>query len=308
MNNNNKQNQDRRVVKAENQQQQQPPPPHQPQKCPRCESLNTKFCYYNNYSLSQPRYFCKTCRRYWTQGGTLRNVPVGGGCRKGKRAKATSSSSSSGDSSRHSQPPQPQPQPPVLPQAQQAVQAPQNLMIGSNPMMNSQLLYPAAGSGYLSSFAAIQSSFNQPQSFAQALMINSGNHDQLGSSSSSSSSTLSLLQGFNDHIPSSFGSQQQHQIPASAQFYPNPSDHHDQDQGMTMINQTSAKSSSQDWPHSFMMNNTSDQSALWNIGNANTTTGNVRRNTTSSTSDHDHQPSFSPNQWPDLPGSYGPPP
>ncbi|PWA64471.1 DOF transcription factor 11 [Artemisia annua] len=34
--------------------------------CPRCDSTNTKFCYYNNYSLSQPRYFCKTCRRYWT--------------------------------------------------------------------------------------------------------------------------------------------------------------------------------------------------------------------------------------------------
>ncbi|GFZ12758.1 Dof-type zinc finger DNA-binding family protein [Actinidia rufa] len=30
--------------------------------CPRCNSTNTKFCYYNNYSLTQPRYFCKTCR------------------------------------------------------------------------------------------------------------------------------------------------------------------------------------------------------------------------------------------------------
>ncbi|XP_068305521.1 dof zinc finger protein DOF5.6-like [Pyrus communis] len=54
-------------------------------KCPRCESTHTKFCYYNNYSLSQPRYFCKTCRRYWTKGGTLRNIPVGGGCRKNKK-------------------------------------------------------------------------------------------------------------------------------------------------------------------------------------------------------------------------------
>ncbi|KAJ8452232.1 hypothetical protein Cgig2_006037 [Carnegiea gigantea] len=51
-------------------------------KCPRCDSLNTKFCYYNNYNLSQPRHFCKNCRRYWTKGGVLRNVPVGGGCRK----------------------------------------------------------------------------------------------------------------------------------------------------------------------------------------------------------------------------------
>ncbi|XP_065879566.1 dof zinc finger protein DOF5.4 [Euphorbia lathyris] len=56
-------------------------------KCPRCDSLNTKFCYYNNYNLSQPRHFCKSCRRYWTKGGVLRNVPVGGGCRKTKRSK-----------------------------------------------------------------------------------------------------------------------------------------------------------------------------------------------------------------------------
>ncbi|KAK6942525.1 Zinc finger, Dof-type [Dillenia turbinata] len=53
--------------------------------CPRCGSSNTKFCYYNNYSLTQPRYFCKGCRRYWTKGGCLRNVPVGGGCRKNRR-------------------------------------------------------------------------------------------------------------------------------------------------------------------------------------------------------------------------------
>ncbi|KAG2595112.1 hypothetical protein PVAP13_5KG052600 [Panicum virgatum] len=50
--------------------------------CPRCESVDTKFCYYNNYTQSQPRHFCRTCRRYWTRGGALRNVPVGGGTRK----------------------------------------------------------------------------------------------------------------------------------------------------------------------------------------------------------------------------------
>ncbi|KAL5222485.1 hypothetical protein ABZP36_027198 [Zizania latifolia] len=50
--------------------------------CPRCESTHTKFCYYNNYNLAQPRHFCKGCRRYWTRGGALRNVPVGGGTRK----------------------------------------------------------------------------------------------------------------------------------------------------------------------------------------------------------------------------------
>jgi hypothetical protein len=64
-------------------------------RCPRCDSSNTKFCYYNNYSLSQPRHFCKACKRYWTRGGTLRNVPVGGGCRKNKRVKRPNHSSSS---------------------------------------------------------------------------------------------------------------------------------------------------------------------------------------------------------------------
>ncbi|XP_058749563.1 dof zinc finger protein DOF1.2-like [Vicia villosa] len=60
--------------------------------CPRCASTNTKFCYYNNYSLSQPRYFCKGCRRYWTKGGSLRNVPVGGGCRKHRRGRVVRNS------------------------------------------------------------------------------------------------------------------------------------------------------------------------------------------------------------------------
>ncbi|KAJ6759726.1 DOF ZINC FINGER PROTEIN DOF5.4 [Salix purpurea] len=68
---------------------------HQPLKCPRCDSLNTKFCYYNNYNLSQPRHFCKSCRRYWTKGGVLRNVPVGGGCRKTKRSKPKQNSTPS---------------------------------------------------------------------------------------------------------------------------------------------------------------------------------------------------------------------
>ncbi|KAF3439178.1 hypothetical protein FNV43_RR17453 [Rhamnella rubrinervis] len=76
-------------------------PPEQALKCPRCDSPNTKFCYYNNYSLTQPRHFCKTCRRYWTKGGALRNVPIGGGCRKNKKVKSSSrlSGSDSKDSS-----------------------------------------------------------------------------------------------------------------------------------------------------------------------------------------------------------------
>lgn len=72
-------------------------PPEQTLKCPRCESPNTKFCYYNNYSLTQPRHFCKTCRRYWTKGGALRNIPIGGGCRK-KKTRSSSSRFMNGDS------------------------------------------------------------------------------------------------------------------------------------------------------------------------------------------------------------------
>ena len=30
---------------------------------PRChaDGVNTKFCYYNNYNINQPRYYCKVC-------------------------------------------------------------------------------------------------------------------------------------------------------------------------------------------------------------------------------------------------------
>ncbi|KAJ0248850.1 hypothetical protein HA466_0158940 [Hirschfeldia incana] len=70
---------------------------HEQLPCPRCDSTNTKFCYYNNYNFSQPRHFCKSCRRYWTHGGTLRDIPVGGGTRKAaKRSRTCSSSSSAG--------------------------------------------------------------------------------------------------------------------------------------------------------------------------------------------------------------------
>lgn len=66
-----------------------------PLRCPRCDSSNTKFCYYNNYNLTQPRHFCKTCRRYWTKGGALRNVPIGGGCRKNNKSNISHAISSS---------------------------------------------------------------------------------------------------------------------------------------------------------------------------------------------------------------------
>ncbi|XP_065879401.1 dof zinc finger protein DOF1.8-like [Euphorbia lathyris] len=122
--------QDRRLktVDSSNQNQNNQLPP---QKCPRCESVNTKFCYYNNYSLSQPRYFCKTCRRYWTHGGTLRNVPVGGGCRKGKRLKTSSSSGENSNSNSGT------------------------ALVGLGKSDGDSSFYPGVG-GFLDSLAAIQ--------------------------------------------------------------------------------------------------------------------------------------------------------
>ncbi|KAL8244115.1 hypothetical protein R6Q59_010373 [Mikania micrantha] len=52
--------------------------------CPRCTSMDTKFCYFNNYNVNQPRHFCKSCQRYWTAGGAMRNMAVGAGRRKNK--------------------------------------------------------------------------------------------------------------------------------------------------------------------------------------------------------------------------------
>ncbi|XP_057969067.1 dof zinc finger protein DOF4.6 [Malania oleifera] len=86
--------------------------------CPRCNSTNTKFCYYNNYSLTQPRYFCKTCRRYWTEGGSLRNIPVGGGSRKNKRSSSSTSSAPSSSSSHSSSKRLPDLVHPLVPQSQ----------------------------------------------------------------------------------------------------------------------------------------------------------------------------------------------
>ncbi|KAF3451454.1 hypothetical protein FNV43_RR07549 [Rhamnella rubrinervis] len=301
---------DRRLkpIAPENQQQHQ----QQPQKCPRCESLNTKFCYYNNYSLSQPRYFCKTCRRYWTQGGTLRNVPVGGGCRKGKRAKT----SSSGENSRSQAQPPPPPQPPsqAHQQMQQNLTTPSTIMSSSPVMATSpagmRTIEPGAlpsqyypGAGYFSSLATIQS-LNQPQTFNhQALDVGS----ELGSSSN-----MSLLQGFN---VSTFGSQHQqpHQI-QSSQFYQmsnrdksNIEPLYPSEENLLQSAGRHASSSPHDhWAQSFMNNSTTStasESSLWNMGNnTNTATGSVHTKTTTTSG-----PSFNPNQWSDLPG-YGPPP
>lgn len=73
-----------------------------PIRCPRCDSPDTRFRYFNNNSLTQPRHYCRTCKRQWTIGGRLRLIPIGGNNRNGTRTKA----SSSGGGNSRSQPPQ----------------------------------------------------------------------------------------------------------------------------------------------------------------------------------------------------------
>ena len=58
-----------------------------------CASM-CRFCYYNNASVNQPRYFCKVCERHWTGGGTLRAVDPGAGRRRDKRSRGSSASRS----------------------------------------------------------------------------------------------------------------------------------------------------------------------------------------------------------------------
>ncbi|PNW75296.1 hypothetical protein CHLRE_12g521150v5 [Chlamydomonas reinhardtii] len=71
------------------------PRPDKKEACPRCNSMDTKFCYYNNYNIKQPRFYCKTCQRYWTAGGTLRNIAPGSGRRKSKSKAAREKNSPS---------------------------------------------------------------------------------------------------------------------------------------------------------------------------------------------------------------------
>ncbi|XP_020970248.1 dof zinc finger protein DOF3.4-like [Arachis ipaensis] len=90
----------RRSAKPHNTSLAPPPAEQEHLPCPPCDSTNTKFYYYNNYNFSQPRHFCKSCRRYWTDGGTLRDIPVGGESRKNaKRSRTVPSASTATTSS-----------------------------------------------------------------------------------------------------------------------------------------------------------------------------------------------------------------
>ncbi|CAL0300905.1 unnamed protein product [Lupinus luteus] len=158
---------------------QQPQRPQQPQQCPRCNSMNTKFCYYNNYNVAQPRHYCKTCRRYWTQGGTLRNIPIGGGCRKKKHVDNSSSSRSE-----------------QLQDMVVQIQQPNMATLGkaTNPCLgmsaSTNPFYQGGGGGYLPSLHTIHS-LNQSRSrcYDQSLKI--------GNDVAGSSSNLDLASCFN---------------------------------------------------------------------------------------------------------------
>jgi len=160
-----------------------PQPQPQPQKCPRCDSFNTKFCYYNNYSITQPRFFCKTCRRYWTQGGTLRNVPIGGGCRKGKKAKTTSSSTPSSNSLGNSSLSQPQ--------------STDQLTMAKDSSSVFASFYQGGVVGYMSPFAAFNHSLNANPSAHSSLHTFDQSQNVGVGVGLASSSNVSLLQGFN---------------------------------------------------------------------------------------------------------------
>lgn len=293
-----------------NQESANPPPPLPPQqKCPRCESLNTKFCYYNNYSLTQPRYFCKTCRRYWTQGGTLRNVPVGGGCRKGKRPRPTTATSSS---SPRSQPPPPPAasQPPTslgqvvptfpmrtlpwmrassdgIPYISPSMIA-TNINNSQNPCISAGMImtnattnsiYPAGG--FLSSLASMQS-FNQHQGINQGLDLTHGLGIG-GSSSAGDHANNSIFPGFNFQLSQSFQLQQANQEKDD-----------EEKNGGNLHGQPATNLGS--WIHR-------DN----NINNPTTSNINFWNSSGGGASDGMGSSSLNANPWPNLPGFGGPP-
>ncbi|AES63855.1 putative transcription factor C2C2-Dof family [Medicago truncatula] len=249
----------------------------QPQKCPRCDSFNTKFCYYNNYSLSQPRFFCKTCRRYWTQGGTLRNVPIGGGCRKGKKSKTPSSSTPSSNSSL-SQPTLPQ----STDQLTMAAMAKNSSSVFAS-FSSAASFYQGGVVGYMSPFAAFNHSLNSNPSahsashtFEQSQNLGVGVGLGLGSSSN-----LSLLQGFNVAAAALVSSSQGQNRPPPQQFFQLGGNGSgpmftSQPRGLnlippsTMVNATTSVATvstayNENWPQSFINsgNNRASDQSLW---------------------------------------------
>lgn len=254
----------------------QPPPP---QKCPRCDSINTKFCYYNNYSLGQPRYLCKACRRHWTHGGTLRNVPVGGGHRKGRRGRVPSGASSSRSRPKPQQRPRPQ-QPP--PSQQPQVQFPNvtkmavmfsGISWGNSPTAAS--IYPF---GIFDAFEGVQLMPPLTQSqglFNRPLRINDG--------------TAARGDGANMPILS--------QQAQSQQIQPRQS-------GGGIFNRSKDKQPMVTTDENLLLpaGNPNSWTPGVNANNASTSTPNLWNNTNgASTSSGPAEPSFNQNDWPNIP-------
>ncbi|XP_054776269.1 dof zinc finger protein PBF-like [Prosopis cineraria] len=279
--------------------QPQPPPP---QRCPRCDSVNTKFCYYNNYSLSQPRYFCKTCKRYWTHGGSLRNIPIGGGCRKGKRNKGSSSSSSSSSATLQLGRSQ------LQPRLQEMVSMQPNpttlssrVLLGRSssaavavPSMNPYY----QGGGYLSSLAAIhsQNPLPQPLFSPSSLNLAPANLGFLPPGFNASSSLASpVFQSANrsTEVESLYASDHDHY-------------HHQGLVQKSVIGNNSSYASLHEWSQNSLWSTVSTTS----IGD-NSAIARNNHNDDDDNSNHNNahagSSSLSANQWPDLPG-HGPPP
>ncbi|KAE9613542.1 hypothetical protein Lal_00016086 [Lupinus albus] len=296
-------------------QSQHPPQPQQQhQQCPRCESLNTKFCYYNNYSLLQPRFFCKACKRYWTQGGILRNIPIGGASHKRKRPKGSSSSSSTTMNSSSGQlQSQPQPQTQPQPGTQEVVQQLQNqpnmttLMRPTPPrvVQSTNPYYQGGnvGGGYLSSLAAVHSLNPPPEPLNQSLNVRVG--DVMASTN------LGLLSGFNDHASLDLQHQYPNQIHAP-RFYqignngmvePMLRQEYGFNVPSNMANNATAYRSDH-WPQSFInnANHRAPDTSLWStVSTTFSISSNTRNNTRGGGSS-----SLMPNHWINFPGNGSP--
>ncbi|KAK2393565.1 Dof-type zinc finger DNA-binding family protein [Trifolium repens] len=228
--------------------------PSEPKQCPRCESFNTKFCYFNNYSLGQPRYFCKSCRRYWTIGGTLRNVPVGGGSRKAKKAKNSPSASGS-NSSRNSSMSQSMLTQQTAVQSAVAAMAKDSALSLASFSSAAPFYQGGGGVGYMSPFAGFNQPLN-PNTFEHSLNLGG-----VGSSN------LSLLQGFNAAAIAALGSSSQGpNRPSLQQYYQmggNGGTMFTSQQGLNLIPPpTMSNASAATWPQSFFNNGTINTTSI----------------------------------------------
>lgn len=301
--NQNKNQQHKQFKVVEDQATHQPPPPRT---CPRCESLNTKFCYYNNYNLSQPRYFCKNCRRYWTHGGTLRNVPVGGSSRKAKRGRV-SPISCGGESSRSRPfPPPRQPQPPPQQQPEGIfpdianmaalvsgiVNLPPSTQQSSRTISWVHPLIP--GSIYPNGLFAGFDGMQMPPLSGQAQGMNRPLHIGGGiNASTGAGANTPIFQGFD------FSSMKPQQAPSQ------PLQIRDQPRQFIGIGNQNKDKQPMFTPDGNMVlpaGNLNSWTTTGSSSNTGTSNSNIWSNTNgASTSGGPTEPSFNPNDWPNIP-------